>query len=179
MRLSCTSQDISTLPAALLADAKSHLRVEFTRDDSYIEGCVARAIATVQDQTDISINRAVWDWSPADTTAGCLMVPHSPLDTVLVEDADSNDVTSDYTISGTDSKANPGTPIITPAPAGLTVTLTVGYDNAADLPSNITHAILLLTGTYYEYREQLVNSNIATLPGWVTSMLANMWRSRA
>src|SRR6187399_3166361 len=49
------SKDRGTLPAALLPLAKSHMRVEFARDDDYIKMCLSRAIDFFERTTGLAV----------------------------------------------------------------------------------------------------------------------------
>ena len=59
-----TAADWRTLPAGLLSIAKSHLRIDGTYDDHYIERTIARAISQFERSTNVSVNPVTWAWLP-------------------------------------------------------------------------------------------------------------------
>ena len=92
--------DRAALPTAMLALAKSHLRVDGTYDDPYITDALGRAISWFERVTNISVNKVTWAWSPdaRDFFDGAAAVPVSPINSFTVGDAATPpaDLSADY-----------------------------------------------------------------------------------
>lgn len=183
---------LMTAPAAAIVtvdEAKAHLRVDGTDDDSYITALVAKATQAAERYCDRAFIHQ--DWALAlDAFPACgrmIKVPLPPLVAVTrlsyVDGAGADQVLApaDYQMS----RRSPA--IIAPAPGkswpatqagrldAVTVEFTAGYgDAASDVPAPIHHAILLLVAHWYENREPVVTdiTRALELPFSVDSLLS-------
>ncbi len=156
----------STEPISL-SEAKTHLRVENTDDDTFISALITAARETVETITRRALVTQTWDyilddWPDGDT----ITLPLPPLQSVVsvtYKDKDGNIQTfanSNYVV---DTASEPGRLVLTddanwPSdelyPAGaITVEFTAGYGAATAVPQSLKQAMLLLIGHWYENRE--------------------------
>jgi hypothetical protein len=156
------------LPAQLLPVVKEHLRVEFNRDDAYIEGAIARAIAEIESITDLSINPSVWQWQPSNCylMTRYLRIPKTPIREVL------------------DSKGSV-VELVWNAPAAYLdnsysrnqkFTIHAGYSELQQIAPAVMNVIFLLTGTLYEQREAVQAGTFNELPDMANRLMAGLWR---
>jgi uncharacterized phiE125 gp8 family phage protein len=177
---------VTTAPTAeplTLAEAKAHLRVDFTDDDTLIEALIGAARAAAEQYT----NRALMPQTitqvlhcfpyptPRNPYAAIRLFasPLVSLTSLIYFDAD--DASQDIAVDpdGTRSveviivdTAEPATvsPWITNMPGGwpdtrddrpdaITIVYQAGYANAAAVPKPIKQAMLLMIGAWYERRE--------------------------
>ena len=170
--LSLTSVDINVLPTGMLAEAKQHLRVTFTRDDTYIQGCIARAIAEVESVTNLSINPAEYQWTPgktpyAPTLARChgeyTRIPKYPVRSLQLGGT-AVTVVKDELVALVKNASKTGT-----------YTLDVGYATEAQIMPAVRNPILLLTGTLYEQREAVQQGTFSELPDMARRLMSGVW----
>jgi len=180
---------ITTAPTTepvTLTEAKAHLRVDFTDDDTLIESLIGAATAAAEEFT----NRALMAQTITHVLPGfpcgdmfrnpfaairLFKSPFASLTSITYYDADDAAQTLD--VSGNDadvivvSTAEPATisPWITnmadgwPAtnpdrPNAVTIVYAAGYANAAAVPKPIKQAMLLMIGAWYERREDSVQN---------------------
>lgn len=161
------------------AEAKSHLRVDSSTDDTYIgtlitavrqhvEGYLGRALIT---QTwDLTLDE--WPMNSSDGFYESILVPLAPLVSIThvkyydTSGALQTAASGTYTV---DTNSTPGriTPIygtVWPSaqfiPNAITIRFIAGYGAAADVPAAIKQAMLLLIAQFYEYREEVVVGTI-------------------
>lgn len=166
---------VTTPPTAepiTLAEAKAHLRVDFTDDDSLITALIGAARATAEEFT----NRAImpqtlehvlhmFPWcTPRNHFASIRLFrsPFAAFTSLAYFDTDNQpkDIAeADLIIVGT---AEPATicpklddrwPEVAHRPDAITITYQAGYANAAAVPKPIKQAMLLMIGAWYERRE--------------------------
>lgn len=150
-----------------LAEAKAHLRVVTTDDDTYISGLIVAARTMVEQRT----GRALMPQRVRigmDAFCATTKLPRLPLATVhglLVKYYDEdgalqtvNDAT--YTINmyvepvEVTLAYNQTWPTIRHVAGGVTMEYDVGYANAAAVPAPLKQWMLLAIGAMYENREQ-------------------------
>jgi uncharacterized phiE125 gp8 family phage protein len=153
-----------------LAEAKSHLRIDISEDDTLIETLLQAAREYVEETTHRALVTQTWtlgleNWPRGDRIA----LPRPPLISVtsvvyVDSDGDSNVfAAANYNV---DTVCEPGElvlaygcswPSATLRPmAPITVTYQAGYGGAASVPQHLKQAILLLTAHWYENRESTV-----------------------
>lgn len=158
-----------------LAEAKGHLKVDFSADDSYISALIAAARQEVEQYCSISLVsqtfEQAFDGFPASTRKNphqSLMLWRSPLVSVtsIVYISESGDsVTENSDNYAVDTHSQP--PRISPVygyswqsaqdiPASVVVTFVAGYGDASDVPAPIKQAMLLMIGSWYDNREDSV-----------------------
>lgn len=178
-------------PILSVAEAKTHLRVTSSDDDSYIEALVDAARAHVEGKTGITGRALVtqtWDLFLDDFPVNCDSViefPLSPLASVthikyydenndLQTIAPENYVVDTYSMRGRIQPAY-GTnwPSVYPKMNAVVVRAVLGYgDAAADVPAPIRQAIKLLVGHLYENREAQLENALSEMPMGVRALLA-------
>lgn len=178
-----------------ILDAKSHLRVDIADDDVVIDSCLAAAREYIE-TTELSAALITQTWELVlDAAPGnTITFPRPPLQSVTsvtFTDVDGNDtvVDEDDYIVDADSwpgrlvlKADKSWPSVTlPVIGGVVIRFVAGYGDApAAVPMPIRQAILLLTGDFYENRENSIimpGQNAAVqIPFAVKSLLASYRR---
>lgn len=168
-----------------LVDAKAHLRVEITDDDTYITSLISRAREVFERETGRQLVDATWraqldrfPWSDREP----IELPKPPLQSVTtVTYLDSSGASqtwapAEYQVDVFDGPAarrgllypvvNEQYPDTYPIPDAVTITFIAGYGNAAAVPEEIKQHMLQLIGHYYEHREIVVvgEGSIAPLP---------------
>ena len=154
-----------TPPAAVpvsLADARRHLRVDSTDEDTYIDGLINGAVAYLDGWNGILAKCLInQTWSQKFTTlSDPLRLALRPVSSItsVGYGTDSPQEALDsltYRLS-TDSISAKVVSVSGSWPSldEVTVTFVAGYGAAAaDVPQNIRHAILLIVGAMYENRE--------------------------
>ena len=153
-----------------LAEAKSHLRVDGTDEDTYIASLIAAARERAESETWRALVtqtlRAHLDCWPS---ANYIKLPRSPLQSVThIKYYDESDVAttmapSDYIVS---TAREPGRitlrngkswPTSTLRAAdGIEIEFIAGYGLAADVPQQLKQGVLLTIGHWFENREDVV-----------------------
>jgi uncharacterized phiE125 gp8 family phage protein len=151
-----------------LDEAKSHLHVDHTTDDALIQIYLAAARDDCERWTGRAFMPQTWELTLDQFPTGEVLIPKPPLQSVSsikYDDASGTEqtlATSQYTV---DSVSQPGW--VVPVPAGWPTTTfegvnsvrirySAGYASAADVPGAIKAAILLMLGTLYDNREDVV-----------------------
>jgi uncharacterized phiE125 gp8 family phage protein len=157
MSISNVSPNWSALPAALLADAKVHLRITWESDDAFITHAIGRAIGALEQQNDVLINPTTYTWTPAqdDFSDGRARVPFTPASAFTAED-NSGDVTASYAIESNALHGAKPQYLVGAFAEGLDLSITAGFAAAADIPPRMLDRIMRLTAHLYEHREILI-----------------------
>lgn len=158
------------------ADAKSHLRVDISDDDTLIDAMVEEC----REQAEDFLGRALVTQTLSlqlDGFPQVIQVPRPPLQSVssiTYIDSDGATQTLDSSKYRVDTKSEPGR--ITPAfgevwpstrfvTGAVTVQFVAGYGAAADVPKRFKRAILLAVGHLYENREDtIIGTSAIELP---------------
>lgn len=182
---------VTTPPAVeplTVTEVKSHLKIDVSTEDTLLAGYLAAARL----QCELEARRAFvtqtlqlklegWPWAEE------IYLPRPPLQSVTSvvyvdnENGSHTMSASDYIV---DSASEPGRIILAfgagwpgaslqPGPA-ITITYVAGYGDADDVPQTYKQAILLLTGHFYENREEIIAQQgvtIARLPLGVSALL--------
>ncbi len=169
------SLQLVTAPASepvTLAEAKSHLRVTVTDDDTLITSLIVAARQWIENFTRRALITQTWDYFLDAFDDGGIEIPRPPLISVGSVKYVDNDgatqtlATSEYTADTAAErglvrlaygKSWPGTR--TQANA-VTIRFTAGYATAADVPGPIKSACLLMLGELYERRETAIVGTI-------------------
>jgi uncharacterized phiE125 gp8 family phage protein len=181
----------------LLADVKSHLRVDIGDDDSYIKLLIATARGYVESYIGKALYQQTWrytmDYFPTGVFPRTIIrLPIPPLVSITsITYVDTNGVTQ--TVDPTQYRVvimDVGTvaPVFTnpwPVPlivdAAVNITFVSGYntvdvvdgDPSKTIPPAIKHAMLLVVGNLYENREGVViDQRIDKLPFGIEALLA-------
>ena len=170
-----------------LADAKLHLRVDFTDDDTLITALIAAARQAAETLTGRQIVTARWklvlDSFPGPSLMGvpagdpfslpghAILIPKSPVSSLVsIQYLDMSGTlqtmpATDYTV---DAACEPARitpvfgkiwPISLPQIGAVTVTFDAGYGPATSVPEGIKSWIKLRIGSLYAHREEVALIN--------------------
>jgi len=154
------------------SEAKAHLRVDTTDEDTLIASYVSAAVKYIETQTGPLITQT-WDYKvnrewPLVDNYYSIYLPFSPVQSVTsvsYVDIDGNTQTLSSGLYQTVLSApnpyltkayNQDWPQIRDIPDAITVRFVAGYTNAAAVPAPIKSAILLMVGRLYEHREEVI-----------------------
>ncbi len=169
-------------------EAKSHLRVDTTADDTLIGTLITAARQHVEAHLRRALITQTWELvTDAFPVGDILRLPLPPLVSVTSikytdEDGAESTLSSGLYVVDTDStkgrvvlKNGETWPSVTLAAAnGVRVRYVAGYGEASAVPRPIRQAILLLIGTMYENRESVLVAQgvtVAQLPFGVDALL--------
>ena len=170
------------------SEAKSHLRVDTTADDTLIGTLITAARQHVENHLRRALITQTWELVMDAFPAGdVIRLPRPPLVSVTSikytdEDGNESTFSSAAYVVDTDStkgrvvlKSGETWPSDTLAAAnGVRVRYVAGYGEASAVPRPIRQAILLLIGTLYENRESVLVAQgvtVAQLPFGVEALL--------
>jgi len=163
----------STYPVSL-TEAKSHLKVDTTADDTYIESIIKAATQLSEEYTnrffiDTIILQTCSDFAQLQTLFKSKV---SAVDSIKYYDSDNIIQTLDSAVYETQLQYEPSQieladgksfPAITKRNDAVRARYTVGYgSSASDVPEIIKQAILLTIGNFYQNRNSVVIGRIAT-----------------
>ena len=185
---SVTSLEVSSAAASdpvTTAEAKTHMRVDTSDDDTYIAGLISAATQYAQDRTNRQFINATFKLRLDGFLAAQLWLPRGPLSSITsIQYVDQDDATQ--TLAGSkykvDTASMPGRvvradgqswPSTTPNPQSVIITYVSGYGSStSDVPEGIRLAIRMLTAHWYEAREPvIVGSIVAKVPNSVDALL--------
>ena len=181
-----------TAPAAepvSTSEAKSHLRVDTTADDTYIGTLITVARQNVESHLRRALISQTWEVVLDAFPAGVIRLRKPPLASVTsikYTDDEGNESTYSSANYVVDTDTEPGRvvlksgqtwPAVTLAAAnGVRVRYVAGYGAAgSNVPQAIRQAILLVIGSLYENREDVLVAqgvSIGVLPFGVVALLA-------
>ncbi len=163
----------STYPVSL-TEAKSHLKVDTTADDTYITSIIKAATQLSEEYTnrffiDTIIDQTCSDFAQLQTLFKSKV---SAVAHVKYYDSDNSLQTLSATIYDTQLQYEPSQiqladdksfPEITKRNDAVVARYTVGYGSAAsDVPEIIKQAILLTIGNFYQNRASVITGKTAT-----------------
>ncbi len=181
----------SPFRSVTLNEAKQHIRVEHSEDDTYIETLIEAAEGYCQTATDRYFLQtrleATWDGFAPE-----IYLPKPPLHpTPLFIITYVDGVQSSQTLSSSQFRIEDGEPAVLRPPYSktwpsalsdvnsVTIQWNVGYSSSAsDVPAGLRHAILMLVGHFYERR--LAYDTLAAIEvplGVKTLLAAHSWGS--
>lgn len=161
-----------------LTEAKLHLRVTFTDEDTLISSLIAAARQWIEEQTYRQLVTATWDLvlDEFPSGGGPIRIPRAPLQSVTsityTDTAGAAQTLSSslYAVSAT---RQPG--LIRPAygqvwpeaqdkPDAVTVRFVAGYGVANEVPDLLKAGVKLLIGQWYEFREPVIPASVSEVP---------------
>ncbi len=189
-----------TPPAAepvTLTEAKEHLRVDHTADDTLISAMIAASRGYCEEWTARAFVTQTWELVIDDFPAVEIMIPRPPLQSVTsIKFDDGNGIeqtvgTLDYAV---DNVSQPGW--VVPSTSGwptdvwdginsVRIRYVAGYDPgtnspidlAANVPASLKAAMLLYLGQLYDQREDIVVGTIVNkLPSGNVDFLLRQYR---
>lgn len=167
--------DRQTLPTEMLSMFKSHCRVTFADDDSYLSLCLVRSIDLCERHWGSYVFDTVALWT-ISYSAQRRQVPVVPVMSFTASDEAGNDVSDQYEIvSGQWFQRVDGQPV----PLGLQVTLQAGYAAYVDLPPSVVDVSFRIGAHLYENREAVVSYSLDQVPMWLNDLLVGTWIPRA
>lgn len=190
--MSLTRTLAPTLEPLTLQEAKDHLRVETTDEDSLIEPWIAAVTEHVEGR-DGWLGRVLltqtWEWRLDRFPIGAatpLKVPLPPLQSVTsIQYVDTAGATQTWSsaLYTVDSSSEPGRivpafgetyPLTQAVIDAVTVTFVAGYgEDPQDVPGPIRSAMLLMIGDLFRFRETVaVGATVMELPFATRSLLA-------
>jgi len=156
------------------AEAKTHLKVDTTADDDYIDNLISAATESAQIFTNrYFINSTIIQYGDTWSDIATLFKsPVSSVDEITYYDSDNSLETLATSVYLTDVnhqpariglKPNQSFPSLADRISAVIVEYTVGYgSSAANVPEGIKEAVLLTVGNLYENRQEVVVGRIAT-----------------
>lgn len=181
---------LDTAPASApvtTAEAKSHLRVDISDDDTLIDDLVAGAREYFEEVADKTLFTTTWklilDGWPAKSYIELPRPPLQSVTSVVYVDSDGNSNTFSSSSYDVETERTPGRiqlgygkswPSATLRPASpITITYVAGWSNVANIPERYKQAIKLMVGHWYENREQIMTTGAIpqTLPFGLMSIL--------
>lgn len=170
-----------------LSEAKSHLNVDHSDDDVYIEMIVKSATDYAQKFTGRAFLTQTWDLVIDAFPEDGIFIPFPPLSQVLgvfYLNSDGDEVQLDTGMYEVDVYSEPGwiVPVSSGWPTPLDsinavrVRFVAGWSTVNDIPSSIRAAVLLLTGTLYETRETVVIGQVPIKMPWSAEQLLRQYR---
>ena len=171
------------------SEAKLHMRVDTTADDTYIGTIITAARQNVEAHLRRAIISQTWEWVADYWPRGSVIVlPKPPLISVT-----SVKYTSDAGVEATfssgdyivDTDNEPGRIVLKTGKTwpsatlqeanGVRVRYVAGWANAAAVPAAVRQAVLLVCGSLYENREDVIVAqgvSVGKLPFGVEALLA-------
>ena len=181
---------ITTAPAEeplTLAEAKTHLRVDFDDEDDSITALIKSARVRIEHETGRQLITAVYrmrmDRLPSGN--GMILIPRAPLQSIdamsyIDVDGDSQTLVenTDFVVDSDREPArirlayNKTWPATRKQPNAVTIDFTAGYGAAEDVDELIKDAMRLTIGQNYEFREELISGTIvAQIPRGAESII--------
>jgi len=162
----------STYPVSL-TEAKSHLKVDTTADDTYITSIIKAATQLSEEYTNrFFIDTVIEQYASSFADLQTLFKSKvSAVAYVKYYDSDNSLQTLSATVYDTQLNYEPSQiqlaenqsfPSITKRNDAVVARYTVGYGSASDVPEIIKQAILLTIGNFYQNRNSVVIGRIAT-----------------
>ena len=162
----------STFPVSL-TEAKSHLKVDTSADDTYITAIIKAATQLSEEYTnrffiDTVIEQTCSSFADLQTLFKSKV---SAVASVKYYDSDNSSQTLDSAIYDVQLNYEPSQiqladgksfPSITKRNDAVVAKYTVGYGTASDVPEIIKQAILLTIANFYQNRNSVVVGRIAT-----------------
>lgn len=171
-----------TVEPVTLSEAKRHVNVVATDEDSLINGLIIAARELVEQDTSRALIHQTWELELDDWWSDALELPRPPLSSVTsVKYYDANDVlqTLPITSYAVDTRREPGLiwwdedytqATLSDEANPVLVTYVAGYGaTAGSVPQRAKQAILLLVGHWYRNRELAV-------VGTITNEIAQTYR---
>lgn len=161
-----------------LGEAKSHLRVDFDEDDSYIAGLITAARMIAEERTSRAFVTQTWDLILDSFPCSDKIAVRKPKlqSVVSIKYKDSLGVehvfdSNDYIVDGASVPGrvvlgyNKIWPSVTLQPAsGVTVRFIAGYGNSEAVPQPLKNAIFFLISHWYENREPVAKDMKEKVP---------------
>ena len=179
-----TSEPITT------AEAKTHLRVDTSDDDTYIGTLIASARNWCEVYTARQIIAATYVLKLDEWPEGVILLPRPPLASIThIRYVDTGGTEQTWASSkyDVDTNSEPGRvvpaygetfPSIRGQIDSVIVTYVAGWANAAAVPVEVRHAVKMMVAQWYEHREPTISGlSVASVPLAAERLLYH-WRMR-
>jgi uncharacterized phiE125 gp8 family phage protein len=182
-----------TVEPITLSEAKAHLRVDASSEDTLIQSLILASRLHIEAALDIALITQTWrlrlDRWPRARSLNLPLSPVRSLTAVRVFDVDDDSETVANTAFILDGTANPARLVLSgssslPVPGraanGIEIDFVAGYGDAPeDVPQSIRQAVLLLIAHWYENREPVeIGATATVIPGAVSELLSPYRRRR-
>ena len=169
-------------PINTLAEAKIHLRVDFTDDNDYIESLCIAAKETIENYCNVILLRTTvvqycdtWDDSKVLYFSPSLNSGDIAVSSIVYIDPDNVNQTwstANYIVDGFSAPAGVSLAVGKSYPTtignktgAISVTYVVGASLASSIPEQIKQASLILIGNMYENRQEIiVGRSVGSIP---------------
>jgi uncharacterized phiE125 gp8 family phage protein len=170
--------------------AKTHLRVEITDDDAYIEDLIAACSQHLEQMTGLKLITQTWrQYADAMPANGCFRLEVAPVQGIAamtVYDADGNGTVIAPQSLELDAVSHPARLLVHDMAApgramnGIEIDIVAGFgDTAVDVPEGLRRALLLLVAHAYEFRGAVPVSDMpASEPQGFRTLIAPFRRMR-
>lgn len=171
------------------ADAKAHLRVDSTDDDTYIDSIIKASRRWIEHTYGLALVTQTWDGSlDAFPWDGVIQIPKRPLVSVTSITYYDDDLSTSTVFSSAnyqvDTVKRPPRIVLKSGSSwptdslrlssGVVVRFVAGYGAASAVPEDIEHAIKLLVGQLYAHREpEITGAVVAKLGFTIDALLAD------
>jgi uncharacterized phiE125 gp8 family phage protein len=174
------------------AEAKDHLRVTFSDDDTYIDALIATARQIVEARSGMRLFSQTVElradfWSeiglsdPRRSDLVSLRVaPVQSVSSVKYYDDDDVDTTMTSSLYWTDLSSVPCRiqvknewPSINDRAGNIRITMIAGWATTGAIPEIFKSAIKLLVGHYYENREEVTDLKLMSIPEGIDRLIFN------
>ena len=180
--------ELVTAPAALpvtTAEAKAHLRVDHTDEDTLIDGLIAAAVALVDGRGMLGRAMVTQTWAQwVGNSPGKVLLQMGPFqELVSVQYYDTDNALQTATLSDFDTRKKGDYVAVQPKTGfnwpsaymrddAIKITYAAGYgDTAADVPASVKQAMLLLIGHWYENRLAVSEVDMKPVPMAVEALI--------
>lgn len=175
-----------TVTPVSLQEAKDHLRVSHTDEDTLITALIEAATSHFDGEGELGRALVTQTWAQWFSQApGWVRLRMGPFQSLVsVEYYDTSNSLQTATLSEFETwkdgdfvtlKPRDGSawPEAHSRPDAIKVTYEAGYGDASDVPQSIKHAVLLLVGHFYENREATTELRVDVLPMAVEALIGN------
>jgi uncharacterized phiE125 gp8 family phage protein len=156
-----------------LTEAKLHLRVDGSDEDTLISALIVAAREAAEAYTRRALVTQTWRYT-CDQLATAVTLPHQPLQSVTSIAIDGETLASTaYEVDTASGRVKPLASYAADDIGGIAITYVAGYGAASDVPQTIRQAMLLMIGHWYEHREAVITGSISSeLPLTAKALLA-------
>lgn len=177
-----------------ISDARKQCNLDHSEDDEHLKGLVASVTGALEAPAGIlriCLNKQTWRdaWSGFPSTCRIRLsveplISVSAVEYIAAGETSWTAFSSDYWAAYTDAEG-PWVELLDDAtwpetakrPEAVRITYTAGHARPADIPQAIVHAARLMTGHYYENREEsVIGVTAQSLPMGCKALLAPFLR---
>jgi len=170
-----------------LAEAKAHLRVDFTDDDALIDSLIEAATSHLDGQGSLGRAMITQSWAQwVSQSPGWVRLDVGPFQSLTsVEYYDADNTLQTATVTDFEIRLDGDFVLIKPKQDfewpgayirrdAIKITYVAGYGDAgSDVPRGIRQAILLMVGHWYEHREAVSELSLKEVPLAVDALIGN------